>query len=292
MENSNRSPLKIFSDIFASVTPVLAASGLMLALLKAVQFMLGYFNIMDLTTHSTFQLIYLAFSLIFTLFPVFIAWSAARALKCNEAVAMIIGSLMVAPDLLAYMAGSGERITFLGIPVMRQTWMLGNASEWYSYSGTVIPALLAVLVLYLLERLLYVLFNEEVGAVAVPLLSLLVMIPLTLCIIGPVGLFAGKGALFLYQKAEAVSPIAGGAMIGGLWSLLLSVSTCALRGPCWQPSSRARPAAPLWVMEEFWAIRPSTTALYPFSSHILWTPSVSSPFTRGDWPLPSSAPGC
>ena len=221
MENSKRTPLKIFSDIFASVAPVLAASGLMLALLTAVQFMLGYFNIMDLTTHSTFQLIYLAFSLIFTLFPVFIAWSAARALKCNEAVAMIIGSLMVAPDLLAYMAGSGERITFLGIPVMRQTWMLGNASEWYSYSGTVIPALLAVLVLYLLERLLYVLFNEEVGAVAVPLISLLVMIPLTLCIIGPVGLFAGKGALFLYQKAEAASPIAGGALIGGLWSLLL-----------------------------------------------------------------------
>ena len=221
MENSKRSPLKIFSDIFASVAPVLAASGLMLALLTAVQFMLGYFNIMDLTAHSTFQLIYLAFSLIFTLFPVFIAWSAARALKCNQAVAMIIGSLMVAPDLMTYMAGGGERITFLGIPVMRQTWMLGKASEWYSYSGTVIPALLAVLVLYLLERLLYVLFNEEVGAVAVPLLSLLIMVPLTLCIIGPVGLFAGKGALFLYQKAEAVSPIAGGAMIGGLWSLLL-----------------------------------------------------------------------
>ncbi len=221
MENSKRSPLKIFSDIFASVAPVLAASGLMLALLTAVQFMLGYFNIMDLTAHSTFQLIYLAFSLIFTLFPVFIAWSAARALKCNQAVAMIIGSLMVAPDLMTYMAGGGERITFLGIPVMRQTWMLGKASEWYSYSGTVIPALLAVLVLYLLERLLYVLFNEEVGAVAVPLISLLVMIPLTLCIIGPVGLFAGKGALFLYQKAEAASPIAGGALIGGLWSLLL-----------------------------------------------------------------------
>ena len=221
MENSKRTPLKIFSDIFASVAPVLAASGLVLALLTAVSFLLSYFHILDLSGNSTFQLVSLAFSLIFTLFPVFIAWSAARALKCNEAVAMIIGSLMVAPDLLAYMAGSGERITFLGIPVMRQTWMLGNASEWYSYSGTVIPALLAVLVLYLLERLLYVLFNEEVGAVAVPLLSLLVMIPLTLCIIGPVGLFAGKGALFLYQKAEAVSPIAGGAMIGGLWSLLL-----------------------------------------------------------------------
>ena len=221
MENSKRTPLKIFSDIFASVAPVLAASGLVLALLTAVSFLLSYFHILDLSGNSTFQLVSLAFSLIFTLFPVFIAWSAARALKCNEAVAMIIGSLMVAPDLLAYMAGSGERITFLGIPVMRQTWMLGNASEWYSYSGTVIPALLAVPVLYLLERLLYVLFNEEVGAVAVPLISLLVMIPLTLCIIGPVGLFAGKGALFLYQKAEAASPIAGGALIGGLWSLLL-----------------------------------------------------------------------
>ena len=221
MENSKRTPLKIFSDIFASVAPVLAVSGLVLALLTAVSFLLSYFHILDLSGNSTFQLVSLAFSLIFTLFPVFIAWSAARALKCNEAVAMIIGSLMVAPDLLAYMAGSGERITFLGIPVMRQTWMLGNASEWYSYSGTVIPALLAVLVLYLLERLLYVLFNEEVGAVAVPLISLLVMIPLTLCIIGPVGLFAGKGALFLYQKAEAASPIAGGALIGGLWSLLL-----------------------------------------------------------------------
>ena len=221
MENSKRTPLKIFSDIFASVAPVLAASGLVLALLTAVSFLLSYFHILDLSGNSTFQLVSLAFSLIFTLFPVFIAWSAARALKCNEAVAMIIGSLMVAPDLLAYMAGSGERITFLGIPVMRQTWMLGNASEWYSYSGTVIPALLAVLVLYFLERLLYVLFNEEVGAVVVPLISLLVMIPLTLCIIGPVGLFAGKGALFLYQKAEAASPIAGGALIGGLWSLLL-----------------------------------------------------------------------
>ena len=221
MENSKRTPLKIFSDIFASVAPVLAASGLVLALLTAGSYMLSYFHILDLSGNSTFQLVSLAFSLIFTLFPVFIAWSAARALKCNQAVAMIIGSLMVAPDLMTYMAGGGERITFLGIPVMRQTWMLGNASEWYSYSGTVIPALLAVLVLYLLERLLYVLFTEEVGAVAVPLISLLVMIPLTLCIIGPVGLFAGKGALFLYQKAEAVSPIAGGAMIGGLWSLLL-----------------------------------------------------------------------
>jgi PTS system beta-glucosides-specific IIC component len=104
MENSKRTPLKIFSDIFASVAPVLAASGLVLALLTAGSYMLSYFHILDLSGNSTFQLVSLAFSLIFTLFPVFIAWSAARALKCNEAVAMIIGSLMVAPDLLAYMA--------------------------------------------------------------------------------------------------------------------------------------------------------------------------------------------
>jgi len=55
----------------------------------------------------------------------------------------------------------------------------------------------------------------------VPTFSLLVMIPATLLIFGPIGIYIGEFINWVYYYIMGVSPILLGAFIGGVWCILV-----------------------------------------------------------------------
>ena len=66
----------------------------------------------------------------------------------------------------------------------------------------------------------------------VPTLSLLLMIPATLLLFGPIGIYLGDGVNWLYYYIMNLSPILLGGFIGGIWCVLvilgLTVGLCQL----------------------------------------------------------------
>ena len=55
----------------------------------------------------------------------------------------------------------------------------------------------------------------------VPTLSLLLMIPATLLLFGPIGIYLGDGVNWLYYYIMNLSPILLGGFIGRIWCVLV-----------------------------------------------------------------------
>ncbi|MDO4539314.1 MAG: PTS transporter subunit EIIC [Coriobacteriales bacterium] len=137
--------------------------------------------------------------------PIFIAWSSSRYLKTNTVLALFYGAFLVYGDLEKLLK-SGEAITLFGLPVPAA-----------SYSSQVVPVMLIMLAMYLVEKLLKRFLSKDAQFMVMPVLETIIMLPLMLCIIGPLGTLLGnllaKGIMALYNVAGPLSV----ALIGSLF---------------------------------------------------------------------------
>jgi PTS system beta-glucosides-specific IIC component len=165
---------KVFAFISGCITPalpVLIGSGLISAILA----LLSNFGIMD-KEGSTYILLNALAGAAYSYLPVLVAFAAARRLRTNEYVA---GFIMLA---LCSAAVSGvEGLTIFGIPVMT-----------VKYTSNIVPALLMVPVMAQLDKLILKVTPDAVKSILRPFILAMVMFPLTLLALGPIGTIIGS----------------------------------------------------------------------------------------------------
>lgn len=218
--NMLNSVLQMVSKMFTPLIPAIAASGLMKGLLTAAKLLAAQRGI-DISGNDTYVLLYAASQVIFYFMPIFLGYTAAKALKCNEIIAMTIGGFLCYPQLDAIIQDVSAVTKIFGIPVMKGAWTIGESTKVFSYTESVIPILLAVFVLMYLERILEKIIPQILQMILVPGISLIVMIPLTLCLLGPVGVWAGNGIQWIYDVLIRFNATLGGAVVGGLWCVFV-----------------------------------------------------------------------
>lgn len=208
--------LQKVTEMFTPLIPAIAASGLMKGLLTAAQLLMKQRGV-DITTSDTYVILYSASQVIFYFLPIFLAMTCAKALKCNQIIAMAIGATLVYPTIDALMQNAEVTSTIFGLPITKGVWQIGDATKIFSYTESVIPIILAVIVMSYLEKGLKKWIPEVLQIILVPGLELLIMLPLTLVVLGPIGIYVGNGIQFVYDGLMGFSTILGGALIGGLW---------------------------------------------------------------------------
>lgn len=212
--------LQVVSKMFTPLIPAIAASGLISGALTAVK-LLAAQNGTDISTNDTYILLYAASQIIFYFMPIFLGYTAAKALKCNEFIAMTIGGFLCYPQIDAIIQDASTATSIFGLPVIKGAWTIGEATKAFSYTGSVIPILLAVFVLVYLERVLKKFVPQILQIILVPGVSLIVMVPLTLSLLGPVGVWVGNVIQTMYTVLMDFNAILGGAVIGGLWGVFV-----------------------------------------------------------------------
>lgn len=208
--------LQKISEIFTPLVPAIAAAGLIKGLLSAAA-RLPMFD--AFTATSTYMILNTASNIIFFFMPIFLAYTAAKALKCNEIIAMVIGGFLCHPAIDVMIQDVGTASTIFGLPVIKKAFTIGESTKVFSYTESVIPIILAVIVLYFLEKGLKKIIPEILQIILVPGLSLIIMVPVALVVVGPVGIYAGYGIQWLYQALYSFSPLLGGTIVGGLWGV-------------------------------------------------------------------------
>lgn len=201
-----------FTAISAIFSPVLAAfagSGILRALVILAS-QLGLLS----ESSGTYQLLTIASMTVFYFLPVILAYTTAKYFNANPVLSMVIGAALIHPDLIAMMGdiGNGATTEFLGIPV---TLM--------NYPSTVFPAIIAIWAFSHLERKLKQWIPEGGHLVFVPMISFLVMIPLTLIVIGPITYYISNWIANLINSLIESSPLLAGMLVGGGWNGLVSV---------------------------------------------------------------------
>lgn len=173
--------IKTLGDIFVPIIPAIVASGFLMGIMEALNFMVGQgFLTLD-TTSSLFVFAKLFSNVAYVFLPILIAYSAAKAFGGNPYLGAVIGMLMIHPDLQNAWTVATE-----GVQVRQSVWFGLYEIDLIGYQGHVIPVIIAVWVMCFIEKKLHKIVPEMFDLFLTPLVSVFVTGYLTYSIIGPV----------------------------------------------------------------------------------------------------------
>ncbi|WP_338471868.1 glucose PTS transporter subunit IIA [Niallia sp. XMNu-256] len=196
--------LETISGSFAPILGVLAGSALITALLSLLK-TLGWIS----PESGTYAILSAAGHAIFYFFPVFLGITMANKLGANGYVGGAIGASLLEPNYTNLVSQGAQDVSFLGIPVI-----LAN------YSSTVFPILIAVSIYVLLDRSLKKVIHKDLQMFIIPMISLIVIVPLTILVFGPFGTYVGEALSAAIQFLSSKSGLLTGAVLGAAWSFL------------------------------------------------------------------------
>ena len=200
--------LNAFAAIFTPIIPAIAASGMLKGIL-AIAVIIGNYYSTDIKTYNTYIILHAASDAVFYFMPLILGYTAAKVFKAHEFISMIIGATLCYPSMVSLMTSKSE-VTFFAIELTKA-----------NYTSSVIPIIIAVFILSYIQRFLEKIIPEVLKIIMVPTFSLLIMIPATLLIFGPIGIYIGEFINWIYYYIMGVSPILLGAFIGGVWCILV-----------------------------------------------------------------------
>lgn len=194
----------LISSIFSPLLGALAGAGV----LKGLVALFLAINWLDATS-GTYMVLNAASDSVFYFLPIFLAVTSARKFKTNQFVSIAIAGALVYPTILTAL-NSGVSLSFLNIPIVL-----------VNYTSSVIPIILAVWVQSYVERFARSFIHESVKNILVPMIALLVVIPLTFLVFGPIGHLVSEGLASGFTWIYNLSPILAGVIAGAFWEVFV-----------------------------------------------------------------------
>lgn len=136
--------------------------------------------------------------------PVLIGYSAAEQLGTNKYMGVLLGAILIYPNLSAAIAeGSVD--------------LFGLQLQNFSYTSTVVPILLAVWLLKYVEKLAKKICPQVIYIFGVTLIELVITVPLVYLVVGPIGIAITNAisafVMFVYEHAGFLAPAVAGAVM-------------------------------------------------------------------------------
>ena len=205
--------IKTLGDIFVPIIPAIVASGFLMGIMEALNFMVnnGFLNI-D-TSGSIFVFANLFGNTAYTFLPILIAFSAAKVFGGNQYLGAVIGMLMIHPDLQNAWTVATE-----GVKQTQSVWFGLYKIDMVGYQGHVIPVIIAVFVMCVIEKRLHKIVPAMFDLFVTPLVSVFVTGYLTYSIIGPVFVTIENGIIGGVQQLITLPFGIGSFIMGGLYS--------------------------------------------------------------------------
>lgn len=195
---------EIISGIFSPIIPAIAGAGVLKGLLSLV-ISFGWVA----NTNQTYLILSAIGDGVFYFIPIVLAFSAGQKFGANPFVSVALAATLFHPTITTLLK-SGQPVEFLGFGVSP-----------VSYASSVIPIVISVWLLSYVERFISKYMPSALRMMFVPLLSLLIVAPIMLILIGPAGIFIGNslsgGIIWL---VENMGPLAG-IIVGGTLSLMI-----------------------------------------------------------------------
>ena len=195
------------SAVFAPFIYILAAAGILQGCLILINMVNPSFS-----STGTYEVLSFMSWAPFTFLPIFIAITASKHFKCNTFIAVACCAALVSPTWaeIASRIADGESIKFLGISLAETT-----------YTSSVLPPLFLVWILSYVERFVDKKLPEVIKSLFTPFICMIVMVPLTILVIGPLSDSLATGIANGYNYLYNLAPAVAAAVIGGLWQIVV-----------------------------------------------------------------------
>ena len=216
------SPLNSFIDIISGIFQpclgILCATGM----IKGFVALFVAIGVLD-SNSGTYAIFNIIGDCMFYFFPIFLGYTASLKFKLNHFIGMAIGASLVYPTLAGITQGevlytlfegtifqSPVYITFLGIPVILM-----------SYASSVIPIIISTFVASKIEKIAKKVIPSIFKSFLVPLTTLVIIVPATFIVIGPISTFASSILGSSISSMQEFSPVVAGVILGGLWQVFV-----------------------------------------------------------------------
>lgn len=191
--------LDTIAGVFTPILPGITGAGMIKALLA----LFTAFNWISPETQTYYVLDTIA-DAAFYFIPVLLAYTAANRFKTNPYLAVALAGVLLHPNFTALINEGQTTIGFLGVPI-----------RLASYGSSVIPIILGVWFMSYVERFADRVSPKVVKFFLKPLITLLIVAPVTLIILGPIGTIIGdyvaEGTVFLNDRVSFLIPTLMGA---------------------------------------------------------------------------------
>ena len=191
------------SGMFTPILPAIAGAGMIKGIVS-ILVALGWMT----NTSSTYIILSAVGDGAFYFLPIILAISAAKKMGSNVYVGAALAAGLMHPTITALLQEGNT--SFAGITVIAT-----------SYASSVIPIVIAIWIAAYVERAIDRITHSSLKLIVVPTVTLLIMVPLTLIAIGPLGGIIGNGLSggirWLFDNASILASI----LIGGTMSVLI-----------------------------------------------------------------------
>jgi PTS system beta-glucosides-specific IIC component len=190
---------------FQPIIPALSGAGMVKALLA----LLVVFNVIS-NKSQTYTILNFFADGVFYFLPILLAFTEAQKLKCNPILAASVAFIMMHPTWGA-MVAQKEAVNFFGVIPFTLT----------TYTSSVIPIILVILVQSYVEKWLEKYIPESVKLVFVPMLTFIIMGTLALSILGPIGSIIGNYLALIFTFLSTNASWAPALIIGGFLPIMV-----------------------------------------------------------------------
>lgn len=196
------------SGVFGPIVPAIAGAGMIKGLLA------GLIALKVVSPKSeTVMVIDLIASGVFYFLPFFLAVSAAKIFKTNEYLAAAVAACLMYPTLI----DAAKSLATHQPDAASALWLMNAIPvSVFNYSSSVIPVIFSVLALKYIHKWVDSMMPEVLKTVFTPTLTLFIGALAALVVIGPIGIWLGKGLALFIEGLFSVSASFAGLVVGAI----------------------------------------------------------------------------
>lgn len=214
--NKFQRAIRMFSDVFVPIIPVLVATGLFMGL-RGLLTQEAVLSLFGMTPADVPQNLVVFTQVLtdtaFAFLPALVCWSTFRNFGGSPVIGIVLGLMLVSSSLPnAYAVGSGEAepLVFFGFLKVA------------GYQGSVLPAFATGILASKFEKWLRKHVPDAIDLIVTPFVTLLVGVVLGLFVIGPVLHTVETGVLWLVENLLFL-PMGIGGLLYGCFGQLLGI---------------------------------------------------------------------
>lgn len=140
--------------------------------------------------------------------PIYIGFSAAEIFKTQKYLGALVGAMLISPTFVE-LVNSNTTLTFLKLPIA-----LTN------YGNQILSSFIAVWIMSYIYKLFEKYIPKNFKPLLVPMFTLLLMVPIAFCAIGPLGVLLGNKLIELIMLLKDIGPF-GNAIVCALLPYIL-----------------------------------------------------------------------
>ena len=197
LQNIISSVLSTLIDCIVPILPIMIGVGM----LKVILIILSplVFNILSYDSDTYIVLSFVADAGYYFM-PIYAAVSSADVFKIDRYLSAMIGAMLLSPAFVE-MVENGISLSVFSLPI---------AST--SYGNQIISSIIAIWIMSYIYRFLDKHIHENLKPILLPLTTIVIMVPIAFCAIGPLGVFLGNRLVDLILWLKGLGPIGNAIM--------------------------------------------------------------------------------